>query len=159
MVITPVTRVTFSLVLLTASLLFLAQMFGFAPDRSEEVRASRKHLTEVPVAGEGVLDHREEHGNSSNSRLSARSGASIAIKFSLTASVHPMRSSLAARGFSYAQAGSAVTSGWGPDGNPVDAPPRPPRSIRRLRGIRVDPDRAVTSLLRRHTFDRRRHGN
>ena len=41
MVITPVTRVTFSLVLLTASLLFLAQMFCFAPDRSEEIgRAS-----------------------------------------------------------------------------------------------------------------------
>ena len=60
MAFTPVFRVTFSLVLLTASLLFLAQMFGFAPDRSEEVRASRKHLTEVLAIQFAAAAQREE---------------------------------------------------------------------------------------------------
>ena len=58
--LTPVTRVTFSLVLLTASLLFLAQLIGFAPDRSETVRASRRHLTEVLAIQFAAAAQRDE---------------------------------------------------------------------------------------------------
>ena len=45
--LTPATRISFGLVLLTISLLLLGKMIGFAPDRTAAVLASRKHLAET----------------------------------------------------------------------------------------------------------------
>lgn len=62
MTFSPVFRITFSLVLLTISLLMLAQALGLVPDRTEAIKASRKNLTEVLAVQFAAAAQRGEFG-------------------------------------------------------------------------------------------------